>query len=112
MSTIFGSTSPHPDIEWRTAPAPSAKPTIEYLQNPTWEAVVEIEPGLLSLAARVPSMRLPQDHVDFWRRWESIKRQLSQLAGWEARNPRLRTHEVYGVVYDHLLDIFYGSRES
>lgn len=71
----------------------------------TWSELVGIEPRLAALESMTRAV--PRRYRS-WQRWESIKRTLRKLAGWEAEQPLLRTSAAYNAVYSRLFAIWEG----
>ena len=71
-----------------------------------WKTLVELEPIL----KRLEPMAELADAED-WQAWESVKRQLSPLVGWAARDAaaELQTSTAWDVAYQHLLRRFEGT---
>lgn len=105
-----------------------------HTERPSWQELARLEPGLAWLEREAKAygelgcikkriMRLcavlPPDAVPLdVQRWAGtncanaiwygpggLKERMSELAGWYARNPALRTREAYDVAYDHLYQL-------
>jgi hypothetical protein len=57
---------------------------------PTLADLIHQEPRIMALARRAARIQ----RLD-WREYEAIKRELKNLVGWHAREPRFRTPEAY-----------------
>jgi hypothetical protein len=71
----------------------------------SWQSLVEVEPNLTLIAARA-------NGGGDWRCWSNIKSDLSQLVGWDARNPELRSCEAYELAYAEVLRIFEDANDG
>lgn len=76
------------NADWQFTPGPQPEPR-------TITEIAAIEPrivGILNDAKRLRKGRRT------WRAYEALKGRASHLVGWFARNPRLRTSDVYDLV--------------
>ncbi|MBC6462622.1 hypothetical protein [Actinomadura sp. HBU206391] len=78
----------------------------------SWAALTDAEPRLLTLerdirsgAARHLKRNGPVTIDHLWAGHGGYKRRLTQLAGWSAANPYLRTSTAYEVAYRHLYSV-------
>lgn len=76
---------------------------------PTWASCRALEPRLADLEHRVATLGITDAHPDYWREYETWKRELSRLVGWDARRPELRTTDCYDACHRHLLSIMEGT---
>jgi hypothetical protein len=67
----------------------------------TWPQLVELEPALLALYQEAQAVDGRDAHFCANQVWyDSFKPRLLALAGWEAREPALRTQEAYDLAYE------------
>lgn len=78
-----------------------------------WGDLVRAEPELGNLELAIKSVR-PNDKRfcanAVWYGYgpwahRGFKARMQRLAGWDARNPALRTQEAYDLAYDHLYSL-------
>ena len=62
-----------------------------------WGALCKLEPGLAVLERQARRTRFS------WRAYETMKRRLARLVGWQARCPKLRNSEAYHVAHRRIL---------
>ena len=74
----------------------------------TWERMTQVEPRLVSLVARARRNR-PRRR-DFWRTYESYKRELKTLAGWHAGHRALRSIDAFDIATERLLAALEGRK--
>lgn len=74
---------------------------IQETQALTWPRLVELEPALLDLFREAQAVDGGDAHFCANRGWyDSYRPRLLALAGWEARQPALRTQEAYDLAYE------------
>ncbi|TWT56511.1 hypothetical protein [Allorhodopirellula solitaria] len=81
----------------------------------TWRDLVELEPRLGVLAKRVEQAGCGcrrRRTLDWWRKWESIKRSAAKLVGWHVRDELLGTSIAYEIAIAELFGRFAGSRRA
>lgn len=83
-----------------------AVPQVASQTTPTWNDLVAIEPRLETLAVDAFSSRWSA------KRYETIKRRVSNLVGWHARNPKLGSSRCYEVALWHLAGLLRARRRS
>jgi hypothetical protein len=84
----------------------------------TWRNLCREEPGLAVLAKRAQGLEDNGPYFCANSVWfgygdvdKSFRNRLDDLAGWWARNPRLRTSGCYDRAYDHLYGLLPDCRE-
>ncbi len=80
----------------------------------TWSVLVEHEPRLKHLERTVRKVKDEGGESFCANEWwyeRGLKDQLVLLAGWSARNPRLRSEAAYDLAYDRLYDLLPDCRD-
>lgn len=75
----------------------------------TWLKMKRREPRLEKLEQAAAACRHFRGH-QFWRAYETLKRQLRELVGWDATDPLLATIDAYNIAHDAVLGRLEGHR--
>lgn len=99
------------EVEAATLPEPENLIPEEDL---TWSVLVEHEPGLKRLQKTARGVKDEGGEYFCANEWwyeKGLKDQLILLAGWSARNPRLRSEAAYDLAYNRLYDLLPDCRD-
>lgn len=72
----------------------------------TWAEMIRIEPRLHDLLQQ--ARREAHRFASVWPHYSQLKRKLSDLAGWKAARPELRTSEAFEIGCQRLIDCLEG----
>ncbi len=81
----------------------------------TWHDLVDIEPRLGILAQRAEQAGRQYRRrrtLEWWRKWEAIKRSASRLVGWHAQHELLSTSVAYETAIAELYGRYAGRRRA